>query len=94
MTAAVRPIIETRYDQMFPTLEPAEIARLQRFAERRTYAADEAVVRTGEPSPGLIVVLRGEVIVTQHTVLGRNQPIVTHGPGGFVGEEPRGAAEP
>ena len=27
-----------------------------------------------------------EVAVTQHNVFGPNQPIVTHGPGGFMGE--------
>jgi thioredoxin reductase (NADPH) len=34
----------------------------------------------------MLVVLSGEVAVTQHNVLGRDQPIVTHGPGGFMGE--------
>jgi thioredoxin reductase (NADPH) len=34
----------------------------------------------------MLVILRGEVAVTQHSVLGRNEPIVTHGPGGFMGE--------
>jgi hypothetical protein len=28
-----RPIIETRYDQMFPTLDAADIDRLLRFGE-------------------------------------------------------------
>src|SRR6185369_9888895 len=39
-----------------------------------------------EPTPGMFVVLSGEVVVTQHNALGRNEPIVTHGPGGFIGE--------
>ncbi|MBI3769710.1 MAG: FAD-dependent oxidoreductase [Deltaproteobacteria bacterium] len=86
MPVAARSTIETRYDQMFPTLEPAEIERLRRFGETRTYGAGERLVATGEVSPGMLVVLSGEVDVTQHSVLGRNQPIVTHGPGGFMGE--------
>ena len=86
MAASARPVIETRYDQMFPTLEPAEIDQLRRFGETRTYGAGERLVTTGEPSPGMLVVLSGEVAVTQHNVLGRNEPIVTHGPGGFMGE--------
>jgi thioredoxin reductase (NADPH) len=86
MATPARPLIETRYGQMFPTLEPAEIARLQRFGEVRTYGAGERLVTTGEPSPGMLVVLSGEVVVTQHNVLGRHEPIVTHGPGGFMGE--------
>ena len=43
MTEAPRPIIETRYAQMFPTLEPAEIDRLRRFGETRT-------LRRGRPA--------------------------------------------
>ena len=34
----------------------------------------------------MFVILSGEVAVTQHNVLGHNQPIVTHGPGSFMGE--------
>ena len=86
MRVPTRPIIETRYDQMFPTLEPAEIERLRHFGETRTYGAGERMVATGEASPGMLVVLSGEVAVTQHNVFGPNQPIVTHGPGGFMGE--------
>ena len=37
MAIAPRPIIETRYAQMFPTLEAEEIDRLRRFGEPRTY---------------------------------------------------------
>ena len=76
MTASARPVIETRYEQMFPTLDPPEIERLRRFGEMRTYGVGERLVTTGEPSPGMLVVLSGEVAVTQHNVLGRNQPIV------------------
>src|SRR6266850_3349170 len=86
MPTSARPIIETRYEQMFPILEPAEIDRLRRFGETRTYGVGERLVTTGEPSPGMLVILSGEVAVTQHNVLGRNEPIVTHGPGGFMGE--------
>jgi thioredoxin reductase (NADPH) len=86
MAALARPVIETRYEQMFPVLEPAEIDRLRRFGETRTYGAGERLVTSGEPSPGLLVILSGELLVTQHNVFGPNQPIVTHGPGGFMGE--------
>src|SRR5207245_10430454 len=86
LAASARPVLETRYDQMFPPLEPAEIDQLRRFGETRTYGAGERLVTTGEPSPGMLVVLSGEVAVTQHNVLGRDQPIVTHGPGGSMGE--------
>src|SRR5437867_3290740 len=86
MSASPRPVIETRYAQMFPTLEPPEIERLRRFGERRAYGAGEHLVESGEVSPGMFVVLSGEVSVTQHNALGRDQPIVTHSPGSFMGE--------
>ncbi|HVM98059.1 MAG TPA: cyclic nucleotide-binding domain-containing protein, partial [Candidatus Acidoferrales bacterium] len=79
-------VIGTRYEQMFPVLEPAEIERLRRFGEIRQFAVDERMVTTGEPSPGMIVVLNGEVAVSQHNALGRNEPIITHTAGGFMGE--------
>ena len=86
MAPPARSTIETRYDQMFPTLDAAEIDRLRRFGEMRTYGAGERLVVTGEVSPGMFVILSGEVAVTQHSPLGRDQPIVTHGPGSFMGE--------
>src|SRR2546427_161809 len=86
MPAPARPVIETRDGQMFAVLEPAEVDRLHRFGERRAYRAGERLVTTGEVSPGMFVVLRGEVAITQHNPLGREEAIVTHGPGSFMGE--------
>ena len=86
MPAPARPVIETRYGQMFPVLEPAEVDRLHRFGERRGYRAGERLVTTGEVSPGMFVVLRGEVAISQHNPLGHSEAIVTHGPGSFIGE--------
>src|SRR5689334_22979483 len=79
-------VIETRYAQMFPTLETAEIDRLRRFGETATYAAGERLLTTGEVSPGMFVILGGDVAVSQHNVLGRREPIVTHRRGAFMGE--------
>src|SRR5512147_2839494 len=81
-----RSTFETRYDQMFPILDPAEIERLRRFGEARTYRTGERLATTGEVGPGLVVIVIGEVAVSQHNVLGRDQPIVSHGPGSFLGE--------
>ena len=86
MAFVTKSVIDTRYDQMFPRLERAEIDRLRRFGEVRAYRADERLVTTGEVSPGMFIVLAGEVAVSQHNVLGRNEPIVAHGPGSFMGE--------
>jgi thioredoxin reductase (NADPH) len=81
-----RPLIEARREQMFPILEPAEIDRVRRFGERRSYAAGDALVKVGEVGHGQIVVLAGEVAVSRRDELGRRDAIVTHGPGGFFGE--------
>jgi thioredoxin reductase (NADPH) len=69
MAASERPIIETRHDQMFPVLEPAEIDRVRRFGETRSYRAGERLATTGEVGPGMFVILAGEVIITSATNL-------------------------
>lgn len=86
MPSPTQSIIAMRRDQMFPTLEPDEIARLHRFGEVRHYGAHEALVRSGETGPGLAVILTGRVAVTRHDETGHQEPIVTHGPGSFMGE--------
>jgi thioredoxin reductase (NADPH) len=79
------PLIETRRDQMFPVLEPAEIEQLARFGERKSYPAGERIFATGEISPGAFIVLTGQIDVTQRG-LEHPERIVTHGPGSFMGE--------
>ena len=79
-------LIEARRDQMFPVLEPAEIGRLWRFGELKTYAAGERIVATGQIAPGAFVILAGRVDVMQSGGLGHSRLIVTHGPGSFMGE--------
>ncbi len=85
MPQAIHPIIETRRDQMFPVLEPAEIDRLARFGERKFYAAGARIFTTGHVAPGAFVILAGRAKSSQHR-LDRSEPIVTHGPGSFMGE--------
>jgi thioredoxin reductase (NADPH) len=86
MSQSLHPLIEVRHDQMFPVLEPTEIDRLARFGQRKSYAAGERLVATGEIAPGAFVVLAGRVDVMQGGGLGPSQLIVTHGPGSFMGE--------
>jgi thioredoxin reductase (NADPH) len=86
MSETPRPVIETRFDQMFPQLDPPEIERLRRFAEPRSFAADERLIATGDVSPGMFIVLSGEVAITQHNALGHEEAIITHGAGGFIAE--------
>jgi len=86
MAASERPIIETRHDQMFPILEPAEVDRLHRFGETWSYRAGERLATSGEFGPGMLVILAGEVVITQRDEFAHHQPIVTYGPGSFLGE--------
>ncbi len=82
----VPPSLDTRTGQMFPTLTGEEIDRIRRFGEPRSFAAGEMVSRTGEIGPGIGVILRGEVEITGGGETLAPSHVVTHGPGGFMGE--------
>lgn len=94
MALSPQPTIERRRDQMFPDLDPLEIERVRRFGEVRAYAADEALFTAGEAGHGLIVILAGSVEITQRDSSHHNVPIVTHGPGQFMGELAQLAGRP
>jgi thioredoxin reductase (NADPH) len=85
MTDSRQQMIAARGDQMFPRLTDLDIARLTRFGEPRSYSAGEIIVRVGEPGPGLLLILTGEVEVTQND-RGRTAHIATHDRGNFMGE--------
>ena len=76
MPQFIHPLIEARRDQMFPVLDPADIERLAKFGERKSYAAGQRMVVTGEIAPGAFVILAGRVDVTQRGLLGHPEPIV------------------
>jgi thioredoxin reductase (NADPH) len=84
MAEDLRPITETRRDQMFPTLNDVEIDRLRRFGDPHAYGAGEFIVRAGHQTQGLFIVLLGDVRVAPHDA--QDKPIVTHGRGSFMGE--------
>lgn len=86
MSEPTPSIMDTRRHQMFPTLAAAEIERLHRFGVVRSYGAGEALARVGEVGQGLTIILAGEVQITKRDQSGRREPIVTHGPGAFMGE--------
>ena len=86
MSVPTQSIIETRRHQMFPVLEPQNIERVRRFGQVRSYDAGEALAKVGDVGHGLIIILAGHVDITQHDQSGRRTPIVTYGPGSFMGE--------
>src|SRR5260370_37657910 len=85
MSVTKQSIMDTRRHQMFPTLEPAEIERVRRFGKVRSYGVGEALARVGEVGLGLTIIWAGKGDITQHFESGRREPIVTHGPGAFMG---------
>jgi hypothetical protein len=77
MSQSAASIIAARKGQMFPTLGRAEIDRLHRFGETKSYARGARVVKAGEVAPGLIVILSGKAEVTQGDGFGQRKIIVT-----------------
>jgi thioredoxin reductase (NADPH) len=76
----------TRRHQMFPVLADAEIARIHRFGTVRHYRRGERLFAAGQPGPGMFVVLKGIVAISQRDGLGHVVPIVHQGPGHFLAE--------
>ncbi len=82
-----------RFEQTFPALTTAEIARMRRFGETRSFRDGEALFETGKPGPGMFVVLSGNVIITQRDGLGHVTPVIEQGPGQFLAaSDPAGQA--
>jgi len=83
--AIVSPTIEARRAQMFPVLSAHDMARLERFGTPRDYPAGARVLAAGEPGPGLVLLRRGRIGVSQGGGVYRREIIVAHGPGEFLG---------
>ena len=81
-TSALHP----RHEQAFPTLTPKEIERMRRFGEIRNYAHGEKLFETGKPGPGMFVVLKGSVAITQRDGMGHVTPVIEQGVGQFLAE--------
>src|SRR5829696_5203628 len=94
MSDPTSSIIDTRRHQMFPTLAPAEVERMRRFGEVRSFAKGEALAKVGQAGLGMTIILKGTVDITQHNPSRRGELIVTHGPGEFMGELAQLAGRP
>src|SRR6201985_1651640 len=75
-----------RLEQTFPNLTDAEIARMRRFGELRSYKDGDRLFETGTPGTGMFVVLSGRVAISQRDGLGHVTPIIDQGPGQFLAE--------
>ena len=86
MASSFRSIAAQRYDQIVPTLDPLEIERVRRFGEVRSFAAHQALLTTGQVAAGFMVILAGKVALTEHGYIDNPTPIISIGPGKFMGE--------
>jgi thioredoxin reductase (NADPH) len=70
---------------MFPLLSAAQLARLQRYGQRRALRAGEILAEPGDRGLPMWVVLSGSIEVVQMGMAGE-AVVVTHTAGGFSGE--------
>ncbi|HVW74721.1 MAG TPA: FAD-dependent oxidoreductase [Rhizomicrobium sp.] len=71
---------------MFPQLDEHDVARLRRFGEICHFPDGTFIMKAGEVAAGLAFILKGAIDVRQGGAVSRGEPIVTHGPGQFLGE--------
>lgn len=83
--AEEQTLADTRGAQMFLRFSEAEIDRLSRFGEPRSFKKGDMLARIGEPGPGMMLILSGRVEVTQPNGVEKSV-IVTHERGNFMGE--------
>jgi len=86
MATDVRGTDNGRLQQTFPVLSDTEIARIARFGTVQQFARGARLFTAGETGPGMYVLLKGVVAVTQRDGLGHVVPIVRQGPGEFLAE--------
>jgi len=91
---AIQSIIDTRRDQMFPILEASEIERVRRFGSVHCFSTGEALQQVGKVGRGLSIILAGRIEAIRYNAAGRQAPIITQGPGAFLGELAQLAGRP
>lgn len=84
--AAARPFLHGRFEEAFPALTDAQIARIRRFGTARRFAGGELLFEAGGPRSGMYIVLSGHIAITARDGPGRITPIVDQGPGQFIAE--------
>ena len=83
--AIVPPNMTARLDHIFPTLTPAQIARVAAHGKRRSLRAGEVLAEVGDLAVPFFVVTAGQIEIVRPTP-GGEEIVVTHGPGSFTGE--------
>jgi thioredoxin reductase (NADPH) len=77
--------IETRRPQMFPTLTPAQMARLETFGARKRVQAGEVLVQPGEREGRIFVVISGSIEILR-VGLSVEERLTLHREREFTGE--------
>jgi len=85
-TEAMPSDVSSRLHQMFPVLSAPDIARIGRFGTLQKFERAACLFAAGRPGPGMFVVLKGVVIISQHDGLGHVLEIARQGPGQFLAE--------
>ena len=58
----------SRRHERWPRLTGAELARIRRFSTLRDYARGERLLTAGERGPGMFVIVKGAVTISQRDV--------------------------
>lgn len=85
MEPTLPPSLESRREQLFPTLSSQDIARLRRFGTVRSLSAGAPLLTAGSSIPGLQVLLTGQARVRARNG-GTEGTTFSYGPGSLVGE--------
>jgi thioredoxin reductase (NADPH) len=79
------PLISSLFEQIFPTLTPAQIRRIAPHGHMRAMQHDEVLVEQGDRNVPFFVVVSGEVEIVRPS--GGVETLITiHRPGQFTGE--------
>jgi thioredoxin reductase (NADPH) len=89
-----KSVTETRRDQIFLALTPAEIERMRRFGEYRHYDAGQALFKIGERGHGLFVILTGSIDLIRDDEKDGRKTFNSPGPGSMIGELAQLAGRP
>src|SRR4051812_42971923 len=88
MTDNAQPVpltMDSRADQVFPTLTPAQVARVHAHGRVREVKSGEVLIDAGEQSTRFFVVTAGEVRLVRQSGEG-TELVAVFGPGQFTGE--------
>jgi thioredoxin reductase (NADPH) len=86
MAPLIYPAHGPRFEETFPKLDPQELDRLRRYGTARKYFNGEKLFEVGKVAPGMFVVLKGFVSLTQRDGLGHVAPLAELGEGHFLAD--------